>query len=163
MLGGVIHGFEQALIDDTLHNRLKWSYMDEFTDAFSLNYRNNKNYVPFDGIMENEFFQIDYHRAYVCMSSIGIIYLYFALEMPGSIDPPSQGLRLALHLMPYDPHRYTDLDSSSEYLYQLENAIMQQLSKRYPFHYEDTEQYIRFYLRSHYDLRNGGQPDSADP
>lgn len=148
MLGAHVDAFEEFLIQDTLKGRLEWRYMDEFTDDFFKNYRSNKTPAPFVGLIEDEFFRIDYHRAYACMSNAGVIYLYYALVSPGSEDPPFSTLYLSLHPMPYNPNTFFELDHGTDALYRLESLIKDKVPETLRYWDADIDHFVTLFLDS---------------
>ncbi len=145
MIAYTIRAFIYALLDDTKAGILEWHYMDEFTDAFSQHCKSSEDSLPFPGLLETEFMEIDYHRSYACMTNAGIVYLYYCLELPGSEDSPQRGERLSVLPMPYDPDSCFEVESFTEVLYRLENAIRKQMSESNPYWAQDLLHYLVLY------------------
>ena len=161
MLGAHVDAFEEYLIKDTLNGRLEWRYMDEFTDDFFKNYKTSKTPAPFTGLIESQSFRIDYHRAYACMSNAGVIYLYYALSVPGSESSPAGCLFLSLHPMPYDPNTFFELDHGADALYRLESLIKDKVSETLQHWDGDIDHFVTLFLESRLSLYSD-DPDDSD-
>ena len=125
MNAALVQKFIDALVDDTLHDRLHWCYVEHITDNVLQHYGGK---FPFE-IFTCEFRQIDEHRSYVCFTNAGLVYLVYSMNYPGDGSDLFDRFELYLHTDPYKPDGYIDLcpEEESE-LYRLENAVRRKVS-----------------------------------
>ena len=145
MSSNQLQRFIDALVDDTLHNRLNWVYIDRITDDL-LKFCEN---VFLMETFVNEFRQIDEHRSYACITNAGMVYLIYSMLYPGDGSAPFDQYELYLHPEPYNTEEYYRLSPDESELYRLENAVRSNASNslRGTFGGHGQDYYIELFLR----------------
>ena len=135
--------FIDALVSDTLEEKLEWRYLDLPTNFYG-------NALP-HFLITDEYRQIDFRRSYYCLTNAGLVFLIYSLNQPGEeTKKPWDGYELHIQADPFSLAINADnfeLLRKSDKLYRLENAIRSKVSQTVKFINRDENYYLDLYFR----------------